>query len=315
MSAVEFQSVYFTYEQAERPRGDSAVYSIDQANPTATEQLSNAAANASAAITDQPAESWVLSNINLQIAAGEFVAVIGANGSGKTTLARHVNALLLPTSGRVLTAGLDTSDPEQLFTIRSSAGMVFQNPNTQIVASRVADDVAFGPENLAIPAPELRERVQAALSTVAMTEYLEADPEQLSGGQRQRVSIAGILAMHPDILVLDEPGAMLDIRGRRGIRRIIRELNRSGLTIILITHFMEEAAQADRLIVLDRGQVALDGPPDQVFANYPLLERLGLDVPFSMQLAEALRQRGLPIPEVISLHDLQDMLCSWYFQM
>ncbi|MCL2150646.1 MAG: energy-coupling factor transporter ATPase [Coriobacteriia bacterium] len=256
--------------------------------------------------------AMVLDGISVTVQRGEFVAIIGANGSGKSTFARHINALLLPSAGRALTVGLDTSDPDLLFTIRSHAGMVFQNPNAQIVASVVADDVAFGPENLNVQPPELQDRVAQALDTVAMGDYIEADPAQLSGGQRQRVSIAGILAMRPDILILDEPGAMLDVRGRRGIRRIVRELNAAGMTIVLITHSMEEASEAQRVLVLDQGRIVLDGPPEQVFTQYKMLRRLGLDAPFAIQLAEALRQRGLAVPETISQADLKELLCSWY---
>ncbi|MDR2957679.1 MAG: energy-coupling factor transporter ATPase [Coriobacteriales bacterium] len=254
----------------------------------------------------------VLDDLSLEINRGEFVAIVGANGSGKTTFARHINALLQPQLGMVLTVGLDTRDPDNLFTIRSHAGMVFQNPNTQMVASVVADDVAFGPENLNVQPPALQQRVKQALDTVAMSSHAEDDPAELSGGQRQRVSIAGILAMQPDILVLDEPGAMLDVRGRRGIRRIISELNQTGMTIVLITHFMEEAALAGRVIVLDQGKVALDGPPAEVFSEANVLRQLGLDLPFSSLLAEALSAQGFAIPESISLDDLKELICSWF---
>ncbi|MCL1880153.1 MAG: energy-coupling factor transporter ATPase [Actinomycetia bacterium] len=253
-----------------------------------------------------------LSEVSLTVERGEFIAVIGANGSGKSTLARHINALLLPSGGRVLVVGFDSSDPNTAFTIRSHAGMIFQNPNTQIIASIVADDVAFGPENLNIEHSELVGRVSDALDQVGMLPFAEADPSQLSGGQKQRVAIAGILAMHPDVLVLDEPGAMLDVRGRRGIRRVVRELNASGMTVVLITHFMEEAVLAKRVVVMDGGRIALDGQPAEVFSDPDTLRQLGLGIPFSMRLAEALIARGLPVPQPIRPEELKELLCSWY---
>ncbi|MCL2883845.1 MAG: energy-coupling factor transporter ATPase [Coriobacteriia bacterium] len=252
-----------------------------------------------------------LDRLSLCIQPGELVGIIGVNGSGKSTLARCINALLHPQSGRVLTVGLDTSDPELLFEIRSHAGMVFQNPNTQIIADTVADDIAYGLENLAVPRPQMCERVEAALAQVGMQGHGEDNPRSLSGGQKQRIALAGILAMQPDILILDEPGAMLDVRGRRGIRRLSRELNEAGLTVIVITHFMEEAVSAHRVIVLDSGRIVADGGPKEVFSQVALLKRLGLDVPFSMQLAGALRERGFDLPETISPDDLEELLCSW----
>jgi energy-coupling factor transport system ATP-binding protein len=244
------------------------------------------------------------------IEPGQFVAVIGANGSGKTTFARHINAILKPRRGRVLVAGLDTTQPDLLFDIRSLAGMVLQNPNAQMVASVVADDVAFGPENLNVPSPELEQRVADALEAVGLSGMAESDPAQLSGGQRQRVSIAGILAMRPDIIVLDEPGAMLDVRGRDDVRSIVGQLNAAGMTVVLITHFMEEALAAERVLVMGLGRIILDGPPEQVFSEHETLRRLGLDVPFSMLLAEALAGRGLDVPLSASLGDLKELLCG-----
>lgn len=253
-----------------------------------------------------------LDGVSLNVEPGEFVAVIGANGSGKSTLAKHVNALLVPQSGRVLTLGFDTSDDTVTFEIRSHAGMVFQNPDSQMVASVVADDVAFGPENLAVPYDELLGRIDDALDAVKMGAFSQRNPTRLSGGQKQRVCIAGILAMKPDVLVLDEPGAMLDTRGRRGIRRIIRELNDGGMTVILITHFMEEAVLAKRVVVVSDGRVALEGKPFEVFSHKDLLRELALDVPFPLLLAEELRKRGVPVSDNVDPDELKEELWHWY---
>jgi len=251
-----------------------------------------------------------LHDIDLTIAEGEFVAIIGHNGSGKSTLAQHINALYRPDSGQVIVDGMDTADPESLFAIRSTVGMVFQNPDSQMVASVVEDDVAFGPENLMLPHDEIAERIDEALGTVAMQRYRKADPTTLSGGQKQRVAIASILAMRPKILVLDEPGSMLDPRGRRGIRRIARELNDEGMTVVLITHFLEEAAAADRVIVMDDGTIALSGTPEEVFSQRRRLRELHMDVPYAIQIADALAARGYDVPETIDLGKLEGELCA-----
>jgi energy-coupling factor transport system ATP-binding protein len=253
-----------------------------------------------------------LDKVSLSIQPGEFVAVIGANGSGKSTLAKHINALLVPQSGRVLTLGLDTADAGLSFEIRSHAGMVFQNPDSQMVTSIVADDVAFGPENLAVPYDDLVACVDEALDAVKMVPFAQRNPAHLSGGQKQRVCIAGILAMRPDVLILDEPGAMLDARGRRGIRRIVRELNKAGMTVVLITHFMEEAVLAGRVIVISEGHVALEGSPREVFSHKERLRELGLDVPFSLLLAEELRARGVPVSESPRPEELKEELWRWH---
>ena len=206
-----------------------------------------------------------LDGVTIAIDAGSFVCVLGGNGSGKSTFAKHVNALLAPDEGRMRVLDRDTSEPDNVFFVRSNAGMVFQNPDDQIVASVIENDVAFGPENLGVPADELRRRVEAALAQVGLQGFEKKQTETLSGGQKQRVAVAGVLAMEPQILILDEASAMLDPRGRAGLLRVCRELNERGLTIVLITHFMEEAALADRVIVLDRGKVALVGTPEEVF--------------------------------------------------
>lgn len=254
----------------------------------------------------------VLNALNFSLDQGSFVAVIGSNGSGKSTMAKHINALLLPTAGNVLTVGIDTSEEELLFEIRSRAGMVFQNPDSQIVSSVVADDVAFGPENLAIPFEQLIERVDSSLETVKMSEFKERNPAHLSGGQKQRCCIAAVLAMKPDVLILDEPCAMLDVRGRRGIRKLVRELNQAGITVILITHFMEEAAIAKQVIVMDAGKIILIDTPEAVFSNKVLLRNLNLSLPFSLLLSEALIERGVPVSEIARPAQLKEELCRLY---
>ena len=254
-------------------------------------------------------EHTVLDHVSLSIERGAFVVILGHNGSGKSTLARHINALLVPDEGKVAVMGLDTADLDEQIEIRRHAGMVFQNPDNQMVTSIVADDVAFGPENLGVPQPEIVERVDKALADVAMTDYAQADPTELSGGQKQRVSIAGMLAMEPDILVFDEPCAMLDPRGRRGVRRVMRELNDKGMTIVPITHFMEDALEADVIYVMEKGQVVLSGTPDEVFAHGDKLRALGLEQPFSMLLAKRLRDLGVDVPDTPHLDELEDALC------
>ena len=254
-------------------------------------------------------ERDVLDGIDFSIEPGTYVAVLGHNGSGKSTMARCINALLVPDQGTVRVMGLDTSDLDDQLEVRRSAGMVFQNPDNQMVTSIVADDVAFGPENLGIPQPQIVERVNEALAAVAMTDFAEADPTELSGGQKQRVSIAGVLAMRPDILIFDEPCAMLDPRGRRGIRRVMRDLNDGGSTIVHITHFMEDALEADLVFVMDQGKIVLRGTPDEVFAHGELLRSLGLEQPFAMQLATRLRDLGVDVPDTPHLTMLEEALC------
>jgi len=239
-----------------------------------------------------------LNDVNTVIGKGEFVAVLGHNGSGKSTLAKHFNAILLPTSGKVLVDGIDTADEDRLFEIRQHVGMVFQNPDNQIVATIVEEDVAFALENLGVEPKEIRRRVDEALKQVDMYEYREHAPHQLSGGQKQRVAIAGILAMRPDCIVLDEPTAMLDPKGRREVLKTIRQLNREfGTTVILITHYMDEAVQCDRVIVMDSGKVIDDGTPKEVFAKVEELQAVGLDVPQVTALIHELRKEGLHLPE------------------
>lgn len=242
----------------------------------------------------------VLKGVSLDIKRGEFVAVLGHNGSGKSTIAKHFNAILTANKGEIIVDGINAADDEKLFDIRQRVGMVFQNPDNQIVATIVEEDVAFALENLGVDPAEMRERVDNALKDVGMYDFREHAPHQLSGGQKQRVAIAGIIAMCPDCIVLDEPTAMLDPIGRKEVMKTIKKLNReNGVTIILITHYMDEAAKADRIVVMDSGQIILDGTPKQVFKNVDLLKEVGLDVPQVTELAYGLRKNGIDIPDDI----------------
>ena len=249
----------------------------------------------------------VLDGVDLQIQAGTFVAVLGHNGSGKSTLAKHMNAILLPTGGKVYVDGMDTADEEKLMDIRRTVGMVFQNPDNQIVANVVEEDVAFAPENLGVPPEEIRRRVDDALKAVGMYEYREHAPHLLSGGQKQRVAIAGVIAMQPRCIVLDEPTAMLDPIGRSEVLKTIKELNRtSGVTVVLITHHMDEAAQADRLVVMSKGKVIADGAPREVFKQVEALKEVGLTVPETTELLWELQKAGVNV----SMDALNDEECA-----
>lgn len=254
-------------------------------------------------------ESFVLDGVDARIAPGEFVCILGGNGSGKSTLAKHINALLVPDEGSVTVLDRDTRDERAVYFIRSNAGMVFQNPDDQLVASLIENDVAFGPENLGVPTAELRERVSAALADVGLQGFEKRETTALSGGQKQRVAIAGVLAMEPAILILDEATAMLDPRGRKGLMRVCHELHERGMTVVMITHFMEEAAQAQRVIVLEDGHVAASGAPADVLVQADLLERLNLDVPFACALSLALQRRGVPAGTHIDTTSLKEELC------
>ena len=246
----------------------------------------------------------VLKGLDLTIPAGEFAAVLGHNGSGKSTLAKHFNAILLPTEGDVVVCGINTKDEDRLFDIRQQVGMVFQNPDNQIVATIVEEDVAFALENLGVPPEEIRRRVDEALKAVDMYEYREHAPHQLSGGQKQRVAIAGILAMRPDFIILDEPTAMLDPQGRREVLRTVKELNRDfGTTVVLITHYMDEAVQAGRVVVIDDGRILRDGTPKEVFTQVERLKSVGLDVPQVTELVYELRKAGVDLPLDILTED------------
>jgi len=245
-------------------------------------------------------------HVTLSVEKGAFVAVLGHNGSGKSTLAKLMNALYLPTGGKVIVCGLDTALEEHLWDVRRHAGMVFQNPDNQIVATVVREDVAFGLENLGVPQPEMIPRIEDALAAVRMTDFAAAAPHMLSGGQKQRVAVAGVLAMQPDVMILDEATAMLDPSGREEVFTTVRKLNRDkGITVVWITHFMEEAAQADRVVVLDHGAVAMDGSPREVFARVEELKALGLDVPPMAELSRMLCEGGLALPAgILTVDDM-----------
>ena len=243
-------------------------------------------------------EEKVLKDINIEIEKGSFTAILGHNGSGKSTLAKHFNAILLPSGGKVYVKGMDTADENNIFNIRQSAGMVFQNPDNQMVAALVEDEVAFAPENLGVEPKEIRRRVDECLEIVNMTKYAQSSPSKLSGGQKQRVAIASVLAMNPEILILDEPTAMLDPKGRSEVIKTIKMLNEEkDITVVLITHYMDEAAQADRTVVIDDGEIVLDGTPKEVFKNVEKLKSLGLDVPKVTELAYELRKMGIEISD------------------
>ncbi len=250
--------------------------------------------------------------VSLTVKKGEFVAIIGHNGSGKSTLAKHLNGLLLPSRGRVLVEGLDTSRPENIWEIRRRVGMVFQNPDNQLVATTVEEDVAFGPENLGIPPAEIRRRVEEALELVRMQEYKNKEPHLLSGGQKQRVAIAGVIAMRPAYLVLDEPTAMLDPQGRQEVMSTVLRLNKEEkLSVVHITHFMDEVVHADRVLVMEKGRIVLAGKPREVFSRVDVLKKLRMDVPQMTELASLLRREGLEIPpDILTVEEMVNCLCG-----
>lgn len=251
-----------------------------------------------------------IDHVSIEIKRGEYIAIAGSNGSGKSTLARCLNGLLLPTEGEILVDGMDTNDDDLIWDIRKKIGMVFQNPDNQIVSSMVEDEVAFGPENIGIENPELRKRVDNALKSVGMYEYRNREAHKLSGGQKQRIAIAGAVAMRPDCIVFDEPTAMLDPKGRSQVMKVIRELNDQGITIILITHFMEEVAEADRVLVMKSGKLLADSVPEDVFADTNLIESAGLEIPAAVLLRNELIENGINLShEVINKDDLVDALC------
>ena len=258
-----------------------------------------------------------LKDVTAQIKKGEFTAIIGTNGSGKSTLARHLNALLIPTEGELIVEGMRTSDAGRAWDIRQKVGMVFQNPDNQLVAAVVEEDVAFGPENLGVPPEEIRERVDLALEKVGMTSYRKQAPSMLSGGQKQRVAIAGVLAMKPDCIVLDEPTAMLDPKGRKEVMDTIHELNKKeGITIVLITHFMEEAVTADHILVIDKGVLKMEGTPREIFSQADKVTEIGLDVPVPADLARRLRKKGMAVSEkCMTDEELGEALCPFVSKM
>ena len=253
-----------------------------------------------------------IDDVSLNIEKGSFTAIIGRNGSGKSTLAKNLNGLLLPSSGVIYVKDWDTKDDEHIWDVRQTAGMVFQNPDNQLVSSIVEDDVAFGPENLGIEPNEIRQRVDKALADVNMGRYKKKAPHLLSGGQKQRIAIAGVVAMKPECIIFDEPTAMLDPRGRQEIMEVIRELHEEGITVILITHFMEEAVKADRVIIMHDAEILLDGTPAEVFAQEETLRKANLEIPMAAMLAAKLRKRGIPVPQdVITVEGLVEYVCQY----
>lgn len=257
-------------------------------------------------------EKIAINDVNLQITEGEFIAILGHNGSGKSTMAKHMNALLIPTDGKMLVNKMDTSDMNNLWNVRETAGMVFQNPDNQLVATIVEEDVAFGPENLGVPPEEIRKRVDEALERVGMSEYKRHAPHLLSGGQKQRIAIAGILAMQPKCIIFDEPTAMLDPSGRKEVLDTIIDLNRNyGITVILITHYMDEAAKADRIVVMDKGKLILDGKPRDVFSNVEKIKNIGLDVPQVTELSYELQKVGIKIDtRILDVNEMVNVICQ-----
>ena len=261
---------------------------------------------------DKEVERYAVKGIDLKVKKGEFLVVLGHNGSGKSTIAKHINALVQPSSGTVVIDGMDTSKEENLWDIRSKAGMVFQNPDNQLVATIVEEDVAFGPENLGIDPKEIRERVDESLKKVGMSEYKRHAPHLLSGGQKQRIAIAGVLAMKPDCIVFDEPTAMLDPSGRKDVMDSIIDLNKNyGITIVLITHYMDEAAMGDRIVVVDDGKIIMEGVPKKVFSQVETMKKIGLDVPQVTELSYELRKEGIDIDsEILNIDEMVDALCQ-----
>ncbi len=255
--------------------------------------------NVSYTYDEEERDSFAVKNISLTVDKGEYVVILGHNGSGKSTLAKLSNSIFVPTEGKVFVDGMDTSEEENEFKIREKVGVVFQNPDNQIVASIVEEDVAFGPENLGFPSAVIRERVDNALKAVGMYDYRLHETHRLSGGQKQRVAIAGMIAMLPECIVFDEPTAMLDPQGRREVMNTARKLNEDGMAIVLITHFMEEAALADKIIVVDKGTIVASGTPREIFAQPELLEKCGLDVPDTVKITMLLREKGLCLPDGI----------------
>lgn len=257
-------------------------------------------------------EIRAVNGVNMEVKKGDFIAILGHNGSGKSSLAKHINGILFPSEGHVLVNGMDTRDESKIWHIRQTAGMVFQNPDNQIIGSMVEEDVAFGPENLGVPTDEIWERVDSCLKAVNMEAFRESSPNKLSGGQKQRVAIAGIMAMEPECIVLDEPTAMLDPKGRQDVIRTVHELNeKKGITILLITHNMDEVIGADQVFVMDQGKVVMSGKPREIFAKVEEIKSYGLEIPHATELAYELRQKGLPLPEdILTREELVEAICQ-----
>ena len=263
--------------------------------------------------TYENGKNQVIKNLSLSVDKGEFLCVLGENGSGKSTLSRLINGLLQPTSGEVKVFGIDTTDKASAYEIRKKVGMVFQNPDNQMVATMVEDDIAFGPENIGVPSNEIGERIDFALSAVGMQKYRNVAGQKLSGGQKQRVAIAGALAIKPEILILDESTAMLDPLGRKEVYKVVKELNSQGMTVIWITHYMDEAVEADKIAVVSGGQVVMEGVPSEIFSQPELLKSYGLDVPRATYIAQKLIENGLPIQGVITTEkEIAEILCKLF---
>ena len=263
-------------------------------------------------VNEEEEERYAVNGVNFEVEKGEFLVILGHNGSGKSTIAKHMNALLVPSEGTVIVDNLNTLDPNNLWEIRSVSGMVFQNPDNQLVATIVEEDVAFGPENLGVAPEEIRSRVDESLKKVGMYEYRRHAPHLLSGGQKQRVAIAGVLAMKPKCIIFDEPTAMLDPSGRKEVLKNIKEINKNyGITIVLITHYMDEAAQADRVIVMDSGKIILEGKPREVFSNVKRMKEIGLDVPQVTELCYELRNSGINIDtNILNVDEMVNAICQ-----
>lgn len=261
---------------------------------------------------EEEPKRFVIKDLNLHIEKGSFVAILGHNGSGKSTLAKTFNGILLPCGGKVYVGGMDTADEKEIFKIRSTAGMVFQNPDNQMVAAIVEDEIAFAPENLGIESSEIRKRVDRCLETVNMSEFAKSSPSRLSGGQKQRIAIAAVLAMEPECIILDEPTAMLDPKGRKEVMKTIRELNKKqNMTVVLITHYMEEAALADRIVVIDHGEAIMDDVPKKIFSDVEKIKAIGLDVPQVTELFFELKKAGINLPDdVITVEECEQVILS-----
>lgn len=257
-------------------------------------------------------ETKAVDGVSMEVHQGEFIAILGHNGSGKSTLAKHINGILYPSDGDVFVKDMNTKEEANIWSIRQSAGMVFQNPDNQIIGTIVEEDVAFGPENLGVPTEEIWERVDRSLKSVRMEAFREKSPNKLSGGQKQRVAIAGVLAMEPDCIILDEPTAMLDPKGRRGVIEAVKELNKEkGITILLITHYMDEVIDADRIFVMDKGKVVMNDKPEEIFKRVDELKSYGLEVPFATELAWQLRKEGVDLPDtILRREELIEALCQ-----
>lgn len=299
---IKIKNLVFSYKHEE------AVRDKEEKKPApASDTVENRETNST-----KPVEERVIDDVTIQVEEGSFIAIIGRNGSGKSTLAKNINALLIPNSGEVIVEEFNTKDDKNIWEIRQRVGMVFQNPDNQIVSSVVEDDVAFGPENLGVDPKAIRERVDYALEAVNMSDFKKKPPHMLSGGQKQRIAIAGAIAMKPKCIVFDEPTAMLDPKGRKEVMKIIKELNSEGITVILITHFMEEAAKADEIIIMDRGKIVAQGSPIEIFADMEKLRSLSLDVPLEVKLRYRLEKRGINMPkEIIDRESMVKFLCQY----